>query len=157
MMKNPIKFVLILSAVLLVSLCCNENPKFYYPKFEDAKRDGALERDWWPKILPTSAREIIEQHNIDTNTVWMKFNADKSDLKTLLEQLRILTKKEIDKLFPFKHPKKWWKPTDNNKHFFHIVSYDWELEWADGRTDTITGYFFIDMKKAICYYYSPPF
>jgi hypothetical protein len=78
-------------------------------------------------------------------------------LKALLEQLRILTNKDIDKLFPFKHSPKWWKPTDNNRNSFHIAAYDWEFKWVGGRAETITGYFFIDMEKAIGYYYNSPF
>ncbi len=153
-MDRPLRTLVLLVAITAVYFC-NETPETYSPTLEDAKKDKAMERGWIPQILPSTAKEIIERHNIDTNEVWIKFKADVSGLKLLLGQLRTLTKKEINGLFPFRHPKKWWMPTDNTKHSFSIAAYDYTFKWGDGRTDSKTGYFFLDIKNAIGFYYRP--
>jgi hypothetical protein len=140
----------------LLFLYCNDTQENYYPTLDDAIKDGAIDRGWIPKVLPSSSRKITEKHDIDTNTVWIRFTADASDLKLLLRQLRILTKKEIDELFPFDHPEKWWGPNVNTKNSFTIAAYYYKFCWADGRTEDMIGYFFIDLKNSVAYYYSPP-
>lgn len=155
MIKNLIISALFLSVVLLVYFYSKETPESYYPTLEDAKKNGAVKRGWIPPVLPLSAREIHEKHDLDTNRTWIKFNAAPLDLKNLSEQLRILTPQEIENLFPFEHPKNWWEPTNKNRHHFSIAAYDYQFKWADGRIDNKTGYFFLDIKNAIAYYYSP--
>ena len=58
-----------------------------YPTIEEIKEDNAIERGWVPAILPDSAYEISETHDIDTNQLLGSFNYKESDEKKLLEQL----------------------------------------------------------------------
>ncbi len=155
MIKHRIKSVPALLLALLIFCYCHETQENYYPTLEDARNEGAIDRGWIPTILPLTSINITEKHNIDTNTVWIKFTANASDLKDLLRQLRILTKKEIDELFPFNHPGKWWEPKENAKNSFTISAYEYKIRFADGRTEDKIGFFFIDVKNSVAYYYNP--
>lgn len=44
-----------------------------YPDWAAAERDGALLRGWLPTWMPTSARDIEEIHDLDTNEQAMRF------------------------------------------------------------------------------------
>ncbi|MCP4149504.1 MAG: hypothetical protein GY757_17280 [bacterium] len=156
MRKHFSKAILCLTVVSLFCLCCHETPKSYYPTLEDAKTVGAIKRGWIPPVLPVSAADIHEQHSIDTNTVWIKFNANHPDLKKLSTQLRVLTSQEIDSLFPLKHPSgNWWVPTKKTRDSFSITAYDYKFNIADGSVETKTGYFFLDFENKVAYYYKP--
>jgi hypothetical protein len=46
----------------------------YFQTYADAKRAGALgPGKWLPAFLPASATEIREEHDIDTNELWVAF------------------------------------------------------------------------------------
>lgn len=51
--------------------------KASYPDYQSAINAGAVgEGRWVPAFLPQSARDIQEQHDIDTNEVWLFFRFD---------------------------------------------------------------------------------
>jgi hypothetical protein len=139
---------------ILFFLYRSEKPKTFYPTLADAIKDGAIERGWIPPILPPSSRKITEQHDIDTNIGWIKFTADSADLKILLLRLRVLTNQEIDMLFPLRSPGKWWDIKKESRNSLSFAAYDYKISWANGRTEDKVGYFFIDEKNSIGYYYS---
>ena len=59
-------------------------------KYEDikvVKENKAMDRGWIPSILPKSAYEITETHNIDTNAVFGSFKYKEEDEAVLVEQL----------------------------------------------------------------------
>jgi len=58
-----------------------------YDTYAQAKQEGALERGWLPKLLPTSAYDIFEKHNIDTNEIEGYFRYKEADEPALLEQI----------------------------------------------------------------------
>jgi len=47
----------------------------------------AMQEGWVPKILPTSAFDIVETHNIDTNENFGKFSYKEQDETSFLAQL----------------------------------------------------------------------
>jgi hypothetical protein len=68
--------VAVISSVLALLKSCEylENPKSHYASFSEARNAGALaEGGWLPDLLPKSATDITEQHNIDTNAMWLAF------------------------------------------------------------------------------------
>lgn len=58
-----------------------------YDTYAQAKQEGVLERGWLPKLLPASAYNIFEKHNIDTNEIEGYFHYTEIDEPTLLEQI----------------------------------------------------------------------
>ena len=87
----------------LISFCimalflfgCSERPTEYYPKYEDAVKDGAVNRGWIPEIVPTTATEIHEQHDLDTNEVWIRFTLPRSSREQVTTGLKRLSHDEI--------------------------------------------------------------
>jgi hypothetical protein len=70
--------------LLLVSLAgCDDYFDFSsssrYSNLEQARVDGAVERGWLPKSIPSSAHDIVEAHNIDTNQIFVSFQYDGND------------------------------------------------------------------------------
>jgi hypothetical protein len=67
--------VFVLSPVALLTTChFIENPKSHYGSFGEARNAGALDPGkWFPTLLPETAMDITEQHNIDTNEMWLAF------------------------------------------------------------------------------------
>lgn len=107
-MNNTCLKLLIVFTFFLAS--CSEDFYSYYPTYEAAIKDGSLERGWLPKIIPSSSSEIHEQHNIDSNEVWISFNLPASEKEKITNNLKKLRHKEIVQiklLLPYKRAK-WW-------------------------------------------------
>jgi hypothetical protein len=61
-----------------------------YPSFQEVKDDTAIERGWIPAIIPESAYDISETHDLDTNQLFGSFNYKEPDEKKLLEQMTVM-------------------------------------------------------------------
>jgi hypothetical protein len=74
--------VILLSPVLFLATCHYiENPTSRYPTYQAAREAGALEEGRWiPPFLPQSSRNIVETHNIDTNSLKISFDYSPGDL-----------------------------------------------------------------------------
>ena len=59
-----------------------------YDSLESVKEKNAITEGWIPKILPVSAYDIVETHDIDTNTVFGKFSYRESDEEAFLSKLK---------------------------------------------------------------------
>ena len=84
---------------------CGETPQVYYPTYEAAVSAGAISRGWIPALVPKSAVEIHEIHNLDTNKsmLALRFNgAEKIELGSSCERINPFKSKEP----PFKVS--WW-------------------------------------------------
>ena len=87
-------FFLITFIIILFILFHSETMSTTYATKQNALDDKAIKRGWIPDILPNSAFNIHETHNLDTNKVNGSFNYNEMDEKELLKKL-------------------------NNKHLFH--------------------------------------
>ncbi len=58
-----------------------------YDSIEAVHSDTAIQRGWIPKVLPLSAHEIVETHDIDTNTNFGTFKYGEKDEENFLSQL----------------------------------------------------------------------
>jgi hypothetical protein len=107
MKRRPNLILVCLIAILLSG--CSERFTEYYPKYEDAVQDGAVKRGWIPEIVPTTATEIHEQHDLDSNDVWIRFTVPRLDRDRLTSGLKKLSDDEILKL-KVRHPARadWW-------------------------------------------------
>ena len=67
--------VFVLAPVALLTTCYFiENPKSHYESFGEARNAGAVGAGkWLPTLVPETAMDITEQHNIDTNEMWLAF------------------------------------------------------------------------------------
>jgi hypothetical protein len=62
-----------------------ERPKSEFANYAEAKSSGIMDRGWVPTFIPKSARQIKEQHDLDTNWVKMTFEYDPIDKATTRE------------------------------------------------------------------------
>jgi hypothetical protein len=107
-MKTNTKFILSILIVICL-LACSERQTNHYPKYEDAVKDGAINRGWLPEIVPATAIEIYEQHDLDTNDVWIRFTLSSSERESIIRNLNILSHKEIIEI-KLRNPSSvnWW-------------------------------------------------
>jgi len=61
-----------------------------YDSLKTVQENGGIERGWIPNILPLSAYNIVETHDLDKNTVFGKFSYIEKDEKEFLSKLKIL-------------------------------------------------------------------
>ncbi len=66
-----------------------------YEDIEVVKENKAIQQGWVPAILPESAYEITETHNLDTNTLFGNFKYKEQDEAGLMEHLTV--KQDMDK------------------------------------------------------------
>ena len=59
-----------------------------YDSFETVQKQKVMEKGWLPKILPLSAYDIVETHDIDNNSVFGKFSYGEKDEEELLTKLK---------------------------------------------------------------------
>jgi hypothetical protein len=84
-----------LCVISLLLFACSERPTEYYPKHKDAVKAGAVKRGWIHEIVPATATEIHEQHDLDTNDLWIRFTLATSDKDRLVPGLKRLSHDEI--------------------------------------------------------------
>jgi hypothetical protein len=58
-----------------------------YDNLQQVKEDKAIEKGWVPALIPPSAYDIEETHDIDTNQLFGRFYYKKTDEEILIEQL----------------------------------------------------------------------
>jgi hypothetical protein len=58
-----------------------------YSSIAAVKEQGAIDRGWVPSILPKSAYEITETHDLDKNELFGSFKYKDTDEKAFLQQL----------------------------------------------------------------------
>ena len=61
-----------------------------YENLEVVKEQTAIQRGWIPAILPDSAYDIVETHDIDANTIFGSFNYKEKDEEKFLQNLTTL-------------------------------------------------------------------
>lgn len=72
----PRRFAVLLLLAAAVSGCFWERPESSYSSFAEAKRSGAIDKGWIPAWIPSSATDIREMHDIDTNESMLTFTYD---------------------------------------------------------------------------------
>jgi len=60
-----------------------------YKDIQVVKENQVIEKGWIPAILPESAYEIVETHDLDKNTLFGSFYYKEKDEAGLMEQLTV--------------------------------------------------------------------
>lgn len=61
----------------------------HYESYEEVIDDGAIRRGWVPSLLPESAYQIVEQHDLDTNTREGSFFYEEQDEEAMMAALEM--------------------------------------------------------------------
>jgi hypothetical protein len=100
--KNHIFWILLTLAFLMLVVIFMgyfEIQRTFYASYEEAKKSGAFERGWLPEYLPISAKNIHEEHNLDTNQVWAEFEFDVEDIAKMESQCQLSEKNQNEQKF----------------------------------------------------------
>ncbi len=82
-------------AVLLLFMAgCSEQMDETYSTYADAQRAGAVERGWIPAFVPSSARDIADSHDLDTNRQTLQFTISPSEVGEMVAALRSVSAKD---------------------------------------------------------------
>lgn len=101
------KITLGLVAALLTVACEQmETAENVYPNAQSAISAGAIQQGWIPEFLPSSAKEITETHNLDTNEVWLRFAMEPNERGPIEKSCRKIQPAAI--AFPRKGGGNWW-------------------------------------------------
>jgi hypothetical protein len=90
---------------LLLVACSGEVQVNQYPSSEAARAAGAVQRGWVPNVLPSSAVNIIEKHDLDTNQTWGRFQFAAIDSQRVRESL-VIAKRSPE--CPRDAKEAWW-------------------------------------------------
>ena len=85
-MRNGATFALLLSL-----FGCRDQVAATYATYADAQRAGAIERGWVPAFVPSSARDITDSHNLDTNRQTLRFTIPSSEVEAMVSGLRVVS------------------------------------------------------------------
>lgn len=97
--------ILLLALVLLLPFACQyiEEPYSFYQSHTDKLYFG----NWVPKIFPRDIVHIHEQHDIDTNEVWVRFETAINLVSTnQMKELSNIEKRELKMKRPYFAS--WW-------------------------------------------------
>ncbi len=81
-MKSILIFLL---AIFIIG--CSDSQRNHYKNKDAVVKDSAIQRGWIPSIIPDSAYEIEEEHNLDTNILKGSFRYDEKDENNFLNKL----------------------------------------------------------------------
>jgi hypothetical protein len=74
-------------SVVLALVACSEDEEENYATWAEAKRAGAVDRRWVPRFVPTSARDIHDAHNLDTNEQKLTFTVPPETVGPMLQSI----------------------------------------------------------------------
>jgi hypothetical protein len=78
---------LVMASLALSLSGCGEGKNATYSTWAEAKRAGAIERGWIPPFVPTSARDLNDMHNLDTNEQRLEFTVPPEDVEAMIESI----------------------------------------------------------------------
>lgn len=89
-------FRLAVPLILVLGLCaCKETPESTYTSRQAAEQAGAFSRGWLPAFLPSSASDLRELHNLDSNESLLRFSFMPADLPTITASLQPVSESEL--------------------------------------------------------------
>ncbi len=65
-----------------------------YSNLQEVKNNAAIQGGWIPAILPDSAYDIVESHDLDTNTIFGSFKYKEEDEETFIQNLTDLNDRD---------------------------------------------------------------
>ena len=73
----------------MVCISCGETQSATYATYNDAIAAGVQRRGWLPPFVPTTATDIREVHDLDTNQQWLRFRVPVGDTSVGIGATRI--------------------------------------------------------------------
>jgi hypothetical protein len=77
-----------LAAAVVMLVVLDDNMSVHYATSAEARADDAFGRGWLPEVLPDSAFDIAERHNLDTSTGHGTFRFAARDVEAFRARLQ---------------------------------------------------------------------
>ena len=78
---------LVIASLAISLVACGEDKKATYSTWVEAKRAGAVDKGWIPSFVPTSARDLNDMHNLDTNWQRLEFTVPAEDVGAMVKSM----------------------------------------------------------------------
>jgi hypothetical protein len=90
-------------------LSCADRSASFYSTRAQAIAAGAVDRGWIPRSLPVEATAIHEEHDMDTNEVWIRFTLPRDRARQFAGSLHLLAQEEMSSV-AIRPPcdRSWW-------------------------------------------------
>ena len=122
----------------------------YYEDYDAAKKPGAIAPQepiadmWIPSLLPESAYNIYERHDLDSSLQWLRFSFNNADLHYILKFCDPVENEKV--IFPRSKNIDWWpedisKSNENYSYYRCYKNVGWADFWLMVDSDTNTAYF----------------
>jgi hypothetical protein len=98
--------VVILATSVLAGAGCRETLEKRYSSLAEAERDGAIARGWIPSWVSSSATEIAEVHNLDTNNQLLMFTFGEYRTEGFVDACSAVDGGGVS--LPGRVPVRWW-------------------------------------------------
>ena len=106
-LKRPLMVQLVVFATLMLGCERMDTVENTYRNFEAAITAGAVGDDKWiPPVLPPSAADIRETHNLETNKVWLSFHFSPAEFHFINQRCTPANQTEVN--LARKRPGNWW-------------------------------------------------
>lgn len=105
--------ICVLAIAISVFIGCGDLQERRYPDLDAARSDAAFERGWLPEPIPSTAADIREAHDLDTNEGWLVLGFAPEEYPRLHRMCadagwRSLSRREIESLMVPEAPVDWW-------------------------------------------------
>lgn len=134
-------------ALLLLSSCLRENLESHYRTYTEAVAAGAIARGWIPKWLPSTASDIHEEHNIDTNATLLAFDYGTAGPEQFLATCH------RDSRVPRNPGSDGWWPDDATWHKLQFYRCDERDVYQDGHVKVTRAGAAIDTSRRKAYFW----
>ena len=141
--KRSYLTIFCLSLMNLISCRDPDTFYFHYDTYEKAKSNGEIERGWILPFVPTSATDIDGQHNLDSNTEFLKFKFKHEDGIAMVTEF---AKIQLSEIPPHDRPdfeEPWW--------FKSLNGFDL---YIDKRLPDQDGYLAVNWKTSEAFYWT---
>jgi hypothetical protein len=92
----------------LVLAGCGERQTYTFAAGDEARSSEVARRGWIPPWLPSSARAIQLEYDLDTNERWLRFSLPVGKRSSLVAGMRRLTEAQIAQLNIRRPRSSWW-------------------------------------------------
>ena len=75
---------------------CGESQSGNYANWDALNKAQLVEKGWVPSIVPRSATNIFESHDLDSNTQWVEFSVPRQGVIEMIRDLPIVPKMDVD-------------------------------------------------------------
>ncbi len=131
--------ILVAALCVIATTCAWERPTSSFANWGAAVDSGMVAAGWLPAWIPTSATRLEERHDIDSNTVILRFEFDSSiDRPPFFKGCKIAPPHLVES--PTLHAS-WWPDTDTLMSMHRLYECDRDNAYLAIPAESGTAYF----------------